>query len=115
MIDVYLKEQEAVAYTHLDVYKRQILDAVILFIYFKFEKKNFPAKAQKYFMPFTILAVVSCFVMQFAFYFHFRGIPAAQYSAFAQNAAMSILFLTALYTRNTTKGQSMLDVYKRQP
>ena len=85
-----------------------ILDAVILFIYFKFEKKNFPAKAQKYFMPFTILAVVSCFVMQFAFYFHFRGIPAAQYSAFAQNAAMSILFLTALYTRNTTKGQSML-------
>ncbi len=27
-----------------------ILDAVILFIYFKFEKKYFPSKAQKYFM-----------------------------------------------------------------
>ncbi len=52
--------------------------------------------------------MVSCFVIQFAFYFHFKGIPAAQYSAFAQNAAMSILFLTALYTRNTTKGQSIL-------
>ncbi len=94
-----------------------ILDAVILFIYFKFEKRIFRLKRKKYFMPFTILAVVSCFVMQFAFYFHFRGIPAAQYSAFAQNAAMSILFLTALYTRNTTKrsvhadGSGKMDRY----
>lgn len=45
--------------------------------------------------------------MQFAFYFQFNQVPASQYSAFAQNAAMSILFLTMLYQRGNTRGQTM--------
>lgn len=84
------------------------LDAIIVVTYFKYGREYFPEKAKKYFIPFSILAFSSCFVMQFAFYFHFEGVPASQYSAFAQNAAMSILFLVMLYQRGNTRGQSML-------
>lgn len=84
------------------------LDAIIIVTYFKFGREYFPEKAKKYFVPFSILAFATCFVMQFAFYFHFRGVTASQYSAFAQNAAMSILFLTMLYQRGNTRGQTTL-------
>ncbi len=84
------------------------LDAVIIITYFKYGREYFPKKAKKYFVPFSILAFVSCFVMQFAFYFQFAKVPASQYSAFAQNAAMSIMFLAMLFNRGNTRGQSKL-------
>lgn len=83
------------------------LDAVIVYTYFKYGKKYFPENAKKYFVPFSILTFATCAVLQFAYYFEFHGIPAAQYSAFVQNAAMSILFLVMLYRRGSTEGQSM--------
>lgn len=85
-----------------------MLDAVIIITYFKYGREYFPKKAQKYFIPFSILAFVSCFIMQFAFYFQFDKVPASQYSAFAQNAAMSIMFLAMLFNRGNTRGQSKL-------
>lgn len=85
------------------------LDAVIVYTYFKYGREYFPEKGKKYFVPFSVLAFASCFIMQFAFYFHFENsIQAAQYSAFAQNAAMSVLFLTMLFSRGNTRGQSVL-------
>lgn len=84
------------------------LDAIIIVTYFKYGREYFPEKAKKYFVPFSILAFVSCFVMQFAFYFQFHKVPASQYSAFAQNAAMSVLFLVMLYQRGNTRGQTLL-------
>lgn len=83
------------------------LDAVIVYTYFKYGKEFFPENAKKHFVPFSILAFATCVVLQLAYYFEFKGIPAAQYSAFVQNAAMSILFLIMLYRRGSTKGQSM--------
>lgn len=83
------------------------LDAVIVYTYFKYGKAYFPENAKKYFVPFSILAFATCVVLQLAYYFEFKGIPAAQYSAFVQNAAMSILFLVMLYRRGSTKGQTM--------
>lgn len=83
------------------------LDAVIVFTYFKYGKASFPENAKKHFVPFSLLAFASCVVLQLAYYFEFKGIPAAQYSAFVQNAAMSILFLVMLYRRGSTKGQTM--------
>lgn len=86
-----------------------LLDVIIVYTYFKHGRKYFPEKGKRYFIPFSILAFTSCFVMQFAFYFHFNGgAVAGQYSAFAQNAAMSVLFLTMLFSRGNTQGQSVL-------
>ena len=48
-------------------------------------------------------------MFQLAFLLQFpEGIEAATYSAFAQNAAMSILFVVMLFRRDSTRGQSML-------
>jgi hypothetical protein len=84
------------------------LDAVIVYTFFKYGRRDFPDKAKKYFAPFSILAFISCFAIQFAFYFHFESVPASKYSAFAQNAAMSIMFLTMLFSRGSTRGQTVL-------
>ena len=83
------------------------LDAVIVYTYFKYGKKDFPENAQKQFVPFSILTFATCVVLQLAYYFEFQGIAAAQYSAFVQNAVMSILFLIMLYRRGSTRGQTM--------
>lgn len=83
------------------------LDAVIVYTYFKFGKRDYPENAKKHFVPFSILSFATCAVIQLAFFLSFDPLPAAQYSAFAQNAAMSILFVVMLFRRNSTRGQSM--------
>lgn len=83
------------------------LDAVIVYTYFKYGKEDFPENAKAHFMPFSILTFATCVVLQLAYYLEFEGIAAAQYSAFVQNAAMSILFLIMLYRRGSTRGQTM--------
>lgn len=86
-----------------------LCDSIIVYTYFRFGKKEFPDNAKDCFVPFSILSFVTCFVFQFAFLLQFpEGIEAATYSAFAQNAAMSIMFVIMLYRRNDTRGQSML-------
>ena len=86
-----------------------LCDAVIVFTYFKFGKREFPENAKTYFIPFSLLSFAACIVFQLAFLLEFpEGIEAATYSAFAQNAAMSIMFVIMLYRRNSSRGQSML-------
>jgi len=86
-----------------------LCDAVIVVTYFKYGKREFPENAKKYFVPFSILSFAACVAFQAAFLLQFpEGIEAATYSAFAQNAAMSILFVVMLFRRNSTRGQSML-------
>lgn len=83
-------------------------DIFILITWFKYGKQYLPDKAKKYFMPFSALAIVFGFVMQFAFYFYCNTPKIASiYSAFAQNAAMSVLFLAMLFQRKNTKAQSL--------
>lgn len=60
-----------------------MLDVVIVYSYFKYGREDFPAKAKKYFVPFSILAFAACFLLQFAFYFHFDSVAASKYSSFA--------------------------------
>lgn len=89
-----------------------ICDVVILVLYFKYAKDEMPVNYQKYFIPWSVLALLACFALQLAFYLHsgvdgaYTGVEASQYSAFAQNAAMSILFVAMLMRRGNTKGQS---------
>lgn len=85
-----------------------LCDVIILITYFKYGKKYFPQNAKKYFVSFSILAIATCVVFQLAFYLQFENVVAAsQYSAFAQNAAMSIMFLIMLFNRNSVEGQSL--------
>ena len=84
------------------------LDIAIIYTYFKFGRKEFPENAKKYFVPFSIMSFITCAVIELAFFITFEPLQAAQYSAFAQNAAMSVLFLVMLFRRNSTRGQSML-------
>jgi len=82
-------------------------DILIVVTFFRYGKKYFPETGKKYFVPFGILAILTCIALQLAFYLHFdNGIQASQYSAFAQNAAMSIMFLYMLFQRKGTEGQS---------
>ena len=91
-----------------------LCDAVIVYTYFKFGKSEFPDNAKKQFLPFSLLSFAACIVFQLAFLLEFpAGIEAATYSAFAQNAAMSILFVIMLYRRNSTRGQSMLIAWAK--
>ena len=55
------------------------------------------------------MVLIACLGMQLAFYLHCEtATEASIYSAFAQNVAMSVLFLTALFQRGDSKGFSML-------
>jgi hypothetical protein len=84
-------------------------DVVILVTFFKFGKGLVPEGARSWFIPYTLLVLATCVVAQLAFYLHFDNVVAAsQYSAFAQNAVMSVLFLTTLLRQDGAPGQSML-------
>jgi hypothetical protein len=84
-------------------------DVAILVSFFKFGRGLVPKGARSWFVPYTLLALATCAVAQLAFYLHFDNVVAAsQYSAFAQNAVMSILFLNTLLNQDGAPGQSML-------
>jgi len=85
-----------------------LCDIAILCCWFKYGRQYLPKKAQKYFIPYTMLALVVCIGMQFAFYLYCdTATQASIYSAFAQNVAMSVMFLVALFERGNLKGFSL--------
>lgn len=85
-----------------------VLDILIIVIWFKYGRKQFSDDNKRYFIHYSLLALCTSFIMQFAFYFcsDIHGY-AAIFSSYASNAAMSILFLTDLLKRRNTKGQSL--------
>ena len=86
-----------------------LCDVAILVCWFKYGRQYLPEKAQKHFVPFTVMALTVCIGMQLAFYLHCEtATEASIYSAFAQNVAMSVLFLTAFFQRGNAKGFSLL-------
>jgi len=92
-------------------------DVGILYTYFKFGRKYFvsfrdqpPATAggsDKSFIAWSLVALVTAFVVQYAFRREFGVSKAAGYSAFPQNLIMSILFIGMLVKRGTREGQSL--------
>ncbi|MEA4812087.1 MAG: hypothetical protein VB108_05925 [Anaerolineaceae bacterium] len=85
-----------------------LLDLVIVFQYFKYAKKEFPKQYSKHFTLWSITAFISAFAIIIAFSREFSGFKGAQYAAYLQNLAMSILFIDMLLRRNSVHGQSML-------
>ncbi|WAA09147.1 hypothetical protein [Fervidibacillus albus] len=84
-----------------------LLDIMIVFTYFKYGKKEFSEHADvKYFIPWSILVFVMSFVLQYSFLVEFDSLGGT-YSAFIQNLLMSVLFITMLVRRRSSKGQSL--------
>lgn len=85
------------------------LDVMILVSYFKYGKKEWPKAIDgKFFAPWSVLVLVCCFALQFAFIASFGFVKAAQYAAFLQNLLMSVLFISMYIKRGSMEGQSVL-------
>ena len=86
-----------------------VLDIVILVTYFKYGIREwYSSLDRKWFVPWSVLGLICCFALQIVFIVEFGGYLAAQYSAFLQNLAMSILFIDMYERRGSMKGQSVL-------
>lgn len=83
-------------------------DVVMAYTFLRFGRAHVPKFAADRFGLFTVLAFATGLVAQLAFYLRFDWLAAAQYSAFAQNALMSVLFVALCVYRRGPEGQSMV-------
>lgn len=85
-----------------------LLDIFIVVTWFKYGKKEMDSELkQKYFIPWTVIVLVSCFVLQILFMIEFGDVEGEKYSAFLQNIAMSVAYLYMLHQRQSSKGQTI--------
>ena len=86
-----------------------LLDIVILVTYFKFAGSECRTETErKYFVPWTVLALITCFVLQILFIYEYGDVAGEKYSAYLQNLAMSLCYLYMLRARGSSKGQSQV-------
>ena len=86
-----------------------LLDIFILVSFFKFGREEMEGDlGKKLFVPWTVLVLISCFVLQVLFMVEFGDVAGEKYSAFLQNIVMSIAYLYMLGRRKSSKGQTML-------
>lgn len=84
------------------------LDCVIVYTYFKYGKNECKTKTErKWFIPWSILAFVTCIALQVLFYCWFGSVEGEKYAAYLQNIVMSLMYLSMLKERKSDKGQSM--------
>jgi hypothetical protein len=84
------------------------LDVVIGFTYVRYGRKAFPKNVdQKWFVPWSVLALIMSFIVIYCATLDFGDLWAARYTAFVQNLLMSVLFIAMLVGRNGVEGQSM--------
>ncbi len=83
------------------------LDVVILVTYFKYGRQEFPGTAMRWFIPWSVAALVVAFAAVYFAGREFGEIRGGTYSAFAQNLMMSVLFIAVLVRRNNVQGQSI--------
>lgn len=85
-----------------------MFDVGILYTYFKYGRKyfarNLPPAA---FIGWSLLGLITAFWVEFAFIREFGVAVGAGYSAFLQNALMSVLFIDMLVKRGSREGQSL--------
>jgi hypothetical protein len=85
-----------------------LLDIGILYTFLRYGRKYFPRNLPVVAFPlWTILGLLSAFILQWLFYQEFGFGPGAKYSAFLQNLLMSILFISMLVKRGGPEGQSL--------
>ena len=84
-----------------------LLDAVIVYTYFKYGRREFPKTVDRFFVLWSLMAFGIAFITIYFTHFEFDDFWGARYSAFAQNLMMSVLFIGMLVRRNNVEGQSM--------
>ena len=85
-----------------------VFDAIILYTYFRYGRKEFPKTAEaRWFLPWSVTAFAVGFDTIYFSVVEFGVSPAARYTAFGQNLMMSALFIGMLVGRNDVRGQSM--------
>jgi len=84
-----------------------LFDVGILYTYFRYGKKYFPANLANWFVPWSILGLFTAFWVEYAFVREFGTFAGGAYAAFLQNLLMSVLFIGMLVRRGNTEGQSL--------
>lgn len=85
-----------------------LLDIFIVVTYFKYRKEEAKSEQEKkWFIPWSILVLVTCVVIQLLFVAEFGNVEGEKYSAYLQNIAMSVAYLYMLNRRQSSKGQTM--------
>lgn len=89
-----------------------LLDFCIIITWFKYGQQFFSEENRQYFDLYSFLVLIASFIMQFAFYYcpQTHG-SSAVYSAYVQNAAMSILFLAKILKKENVRGQSLIVAF----
>jgi|GEM_PF-48548 len=83
------------------------LDLIIVYTYLRFGREDFPRSVDpRYFWPWSGLIFLTAFAVQIAFQAVLGTSGGETYSAFIQNLAMSVLFISMLVHRRHTRGQS---------
>lgn len=90
-----------------------MLDVVIISTYFKFGRNELPVYLRRNYGRLMVVALLTSAAFQLAFYLEFGSHWGGIYSAFAQNAIMSILFVAMVINRNSTRGLSKLAIYAK--
>ncbi|WP_394845500.1 hypothetical protein LZC95_51770 [Pendulispora brunnea] len=94
------------------------LDLVILYTYFKYGRKDFPESVDpKWFVPWTLLALVAGFALQYSVVLEFPNAVVGAtvedarvvqtYCAYLVNLVIAVSFIGMLVRRNGVEGQSM--------
>jgi len=85
-----------------------VFDVGILYTYFRYGRKYFPRNLPSgAFIGWSLVGLVTAFLVEFAFIREFGVGDAAGYSAFLQNLLMSVLFIDMLVKRGSREGQSL--------
>ncbi|MGN1192673.1 MAG: hypothetical protein ACI4S0_08365, partial [Dorea sp.] len=85
-----------------------LLDIFIVVTWVKFGKKEMQGElGKKWFIPWTILVIACCLVLQILFWVEFGSVEGEKYSAYLQNIAMSVCYLYMLNRRKSSEGQTM--------
>jgi hypothetical protein len=83
-------------------------DIGILYTFFRYGARYFPRHLHRsWFYIWSILGLLTSFVLQWIFFREFGIQNGAKYSAFLQNLLMSILFIVMLVQRGNAEGQSL--------
>lgn len=85
-----------------------LCDCAIVVTFFKFGRRWLPQELYGRFAITSALIFLTGIGFQLAFYFQLPWLQAAQYSAFAQNVIMSVLFVTMFFYRKGPEGQSLV-------
>ena len=83
-------------------------DVGILYTYFRYGRKSFPRHLPpRWFLIWSLLGLLTAFVLQGAFLQEFGLMVGRAYAAFLQNLLMSVLFIGMLVQRGSREGQSV--------